>query len=333
MVKKKASRTPGIGLIGANAEARRIAFGYISGGYDIESVWDPDVSAAEALAGKLGARSCADLDELLGDKKIKAVEVVTPLERRCKDAISAAKAGKHISVRAPVSRVVENSTTNSTTLENILQGCRIFYRYLDPLHHHAPHALARKLALNEEIGYLNGIRIKVAAGDVSQFDSDGLNEPLDRLTLARWITGDVEECETYRSPASSVTVLKFADEHRFGNFEAVLSPGLIVPFAQRPWDESIEISGTSGIIWVNGFWGPIADRPPVVMRRYKRMISFGADVMVDPIAAYMRAAKVFVRGIEDGGRGFTGIDYAVADLKLLIAANRSAENGGRARPE
>lgn len=316
-------------LIGAGPEARRIVRGYTDTGISILAVWDPEAQDAADFAKDLGAKAYESLESLLADSQVNAVEVTTPIERRASDAIEAIKTGKATSVRVPVAPSIEDARRLAETIAR--SGGK--FRYLDPLHYHAPHALARKLAQKGEIGILNGIRIKVAARDIEPIAPDSIDEPLDRLTLAQWFLDQAAEVETMRNEFSSVSIIRFTQSHKFGNFEAVRSPQLEVPFSERPWDETIEITGSTGIIWVNGFWGPIADRPPVVMRRFKRTIGFGADITANPRSAYKRAASCFVRAIQNDELPQPGIDGAITDLKLLVAAAKSATNGGRVKVE
>jgi len=332
-VVKKKNKTEtfpvGVAIAGAGPEARRIARGYTDAGINILAVWDRDNKAASDLAAELSAKPHDSLNSMLSDTSINAVEIVTPLDHRADDAAEAIEADKAVSVRAPVSSTLESARKLAQAAER--KNTKL--RYLDPLHHHAPHALARKLAQTGEIGYLNGIRIKAACADVPPFEKNALSEPLDRFAIARWIMGPAEYVETMRTDAASVTIIKFKKAHMFGNFEAARTPRLVVPFSERPWDETIEITGTTGIIWVNGFWGAVADRPPLIMRRYERMVTYGGNIAIDPKAAYKRAAVTFVQSLQEGKALTPGIDEAMADLKLLVAAAKSAVDGGRVRVE
>lgn len=319
----------GVAIAGAGPEARRIARGYTDAGLNILAVWDRDGKAASDLAAELNAKPHDSLKSMLSDPCVNAVEIITPLEYRADDIAEAIEADKAISVRAPVCSTLESARK----LAQAVARKSIKLRYLDPAHHHAPHALARKLAQGGEIGYLNGIRIKAACADVPSFDKNGLSEPLDRLAIAQWIMGPAEYVETMRTDSASITIIKFKKPHMFGNFEAARTPNLVVPFSERPWDETIEITGTTGIIWVNGFWGSVADRPPLIMRRYERMVTYGGNIVTDPKAAYKRAAAIFVQSLQAGKTLTPGIDEAIADLKLLVAAAKSAADGGRVRVE
>lgn len=316
-------------ILGSSAEAARIAQGYADAGVALEAIWDEDKSSTETIAKRFGIRAAGSLEEIIDDRRINAVEVCTKIERRAGDAIHVLKAGKAASVRAPVSNSVEEA--KRLLIEVTIAADR--FRYLDPIYHHAPHALAKKLARNNEIGTINGITIKTAAADVAPFSVDAIEEPLDRIMLAQWYIGRAAEIETIRSASISVSIMRFDKKHCFGNFEAVYSPQLEVPFAERNWDEYIEITGSTGIIWVNGFWGPTADRPPVVMRRFKRVVNFGADIITDPRAAYKRAAAMFAKSIERNEFHGPYIDEAVSDVKLILAAAKSAKQGGRVRIE
>jgi len=312
----------GVAIIGSGDEARRIAQGYIDSGIDITGVWCPDGGNGSAPAD---IKIFKSLEEPLTDPVTRAVEVCSAIQRRASDAIEAIKAGKAVSVRGPVAADVDQLNLLAAEIDRMGAA----FRYLDPVRHHAPHALAKKLLDRGEIGIPNGIRVKVAAADIGVFKSGSIEEPLDRLTLAQWYLGPAAEIETLRNERSNVSILRFGEPHRFGNFEAVYAPDLDVPFSERPWDENIEITGTTGIIWINGFWGYIADKPPVIMRRFKRMVNFGADLVVDPRAAYARAAYTFAKSVSEDKFPEPGIARAAADLKLLLAAASGAENPGR----
>jgi predicted dehydrogenase len=89
----------GLGYWGPNI-ARNLA---AVEGCELRWLCDGDPAAREKLAASFpGARTSADLDELLGDDELDAVALATPVPTHAELAIAVARAGKHCFVEKPL---------------------------------------------------------------------------------------------------------------------------------------------------------------------------------------------------------------------------------------
>jgi predicted dehydrogenase len=61
--------------------------------------------------------------------------------------------------------------------------------------------------------------------------------------------------------------LKFAAAGRYGIHEAVYSPQLVVQSATMPVDNSIELTGTDGILWVRNLTATMVETPKLMLKR------------------------------------------------------------------
>src|SRR5574341_1179905 len=64
-------------------------------------VFDPRRQKAEAIAGKFGGRVFRSLEELLSEREVEAVHVLTPTEHHVSTALASLKAGKHVLIEKP----------------------------------------------------------------------------------------------------------------------------------------------------------------------------------------------------------------------------------------
>jgi predicted dehydrogenase len=66
--------------------------------------WDPNGLALAAFVQRFGGRAYRDLGELLADRQVEAVHVLTPEAMHAATAIRCLEAGKHVLVEKPVAR-------------------------------------------------------------------------------------------------------------------------------------------------------------------------------------------------------------------------------------
>lgn len=97
-------------LIGAGGVAR-IHAPSLAASPDVDVRWvvDLDTSLAEALAGQVGGRVTAEMDEALSDPEVDAVLVALPTAVHRMATERAAAAGKHVFCEKPIARTVEDA--------------------------------------------------------------------------------------------------------------------------------------------------------------------------------------------------------------------------------
>lgn len=119
-------------------------------------VCDPDIDAAQALAGPLGARASADAAEAFSSDDVDAVVIGSPTPLHAEHVLAAARAGKAALVEKPVASSVEAARALAdelATLEHppVMVG---FQRRYDP-----SIAKAQRLAAEGRIGRVEQLTI------------------------------------------------------------------------------------------------------------------------------------------------------------------------------
>lgn len=97
------SREVGVAFIGAGIVAEMHGRGLAAtSGARFIGVYDPNTSQAKNIAKKFGGRVYKSLEDLLNDKSVEAVHVLTPTSQHVPVALKAMETGKHVLVEKPV---------------------------------------------------------------------------------------------------------------------------------------------------------------------------------------------------------------------------------------
>ena len=107
-----------VALVGAgNVALRRHVPAWLAvAGARVVHVVDPREQAAREAARQLGADRCSeDLEPVLDDSGIDAIDLCTPAELHAEQAIRALESGKHVLVEKPVATTVEDAERMAST--------------------------------------------------------------------------------------------------------------------------------------------------------------------------------------------------------------------------
>jgi predicted dehydrogenase len=97
------SREIGVAFVGAGVVAEMHGRGLAAtSGARLIGVYDPNTTRANKLAHKFGGRRFENLDELLADEQVEAVQVLTPMELHVPVALKSMAAGKHVLLEKPL---------------------------------------------------------------------------------------------------------------------------------------------------------------------------------------------------------------------------------------
>lgn len=96
-------REIGVAFVGAGVVAEMHGRGLTATtGARFIGVYDPAISQARKIAARFGGRVFKNLDELLGEKAVEAVHILTPIPLHVPIALQALRARKHVLVEKPV---------------------------------------------------------------------------------------------------------------------------------------------------------------------------------------------------------------------------------------
>ena len=160
-----------LGVVGTGNIADMNVAGYLEHPRcDVVAVCDVDEATAKAAAERWGSPTVyTDLDRMLEDPDIDAVEILTPTHLHYEHVLASLKAGKHVSVQKPVT----NSVGEARTLGEAATKAGLTLRISECFVHYPPLELAKKLVSEGAIGRPTAIRIKTVVGQTdSEFQAN-----------------------------------------------------------------------------------------------------------------------------------------------------------------
>ena len=343
----------GIGIAGCGRIADLQCIGY----HDhpqarIIAVCDPDTERATRCAQMWhAAQIYPEFDQLISDKRIAAVEILTPHHLHAPHAIAALEAGKHVSLQKPPTLTLEEFDAVARAARKSKKTFRVFENYM----HYPPHLKAKSLIDKGAIGDAVSIRMKTAVGP----DKDGW--AIERKTQA-WrqnpslcgggpLTFDhgyhcfsmarffmpVEVAvvhsfihwkhlsKTIRTDGPALISWQYAGSlPRYGSWEVIESKKMKMRSNYYSCDERVEIHGTEGIIFINRCTGNLLDEPSVVLYRDGETRAFH-HIEADWAESFRRGGIDFVNALLCGRQPVQDIDDARQTLAFAIAASKSAQ--------
>ena len=347
-----------VGFIGCGRITDLQVLGYLDHVHaEVFAVCDRDASLAQRRAQEWGAsRTYSDIDTLLHDPDVNAVEIALPHHLHRDVAVAALQAGKHVSLQKP-------PTLTLSELDDVEEAARASgrcVRVLENFMYYPPHVKAKELVDTGAIGIPLSVRIKTAAG---RFD-DGWRVPasaqtwrmnpelcgggptcfdhgyhcynMGRLFIAEpvervhaWIhVNRFGDDALYDGPA--LISWKYAGVPKFGSWEVIASIGMRVRSKYYASDDRMEIHGTEGIIWVNRCTGFLLDEPSLVMYRDGETRAWH-DIPADWADSFRGAAHEFIDALREGRQPSQDIDDARETLRFALAANLAAREGREVR--
>ena len=322
-----------VGFIGAGRIADMHYLGYKDNPKArLCAICDADRAVSQQRAADWGVNKIySDYRRLLDDPDVDAVEIITPHHLHSEMAIAALDAGKHVSVQKPMAL---NLTQADAMIDAAKRSGRLL-RVMENYRYYEPFIRARELIETGEIGEPLSIRLKSITGNLRygwdipkssrEWRSDASRSGEGTFvfdhgqhiwSIAKYFLGDVERVFAFIGHTEVVqhiellpgTLLdtpamvtwKYAGAERYGSWEAVDSPELMVPSNYYPLDVWAEITGSRGMLWVNqGPPGHMLNRPLVEL--YRDGITTGLnDLDSDYGTSFARGVHDFVDAILEG---------------------------------
>jgi len=348
-------RTLRVGFVGCGRIADLQCLGYLAHPRaEIVAVCDVDAARAHARARAWGAKRVhTDLDALLADPEVEAVEILTPHQHHAAQARAALAAGKHVSLQKPPTRTLAEFDAVVAAARESGRTFRVFENFM----YYPPHRKALELVESGAIGTPLSVRVKTAAGRFADgwevtpetqawrtdpetcgggpvtfdhgyhcFHMGQLFVPtrIERVhAFIHWTR--LGEKASYDGPAL-VSWRYEGDPARYGSWEVIASLGMRVRSDYYVSDDRLEIHGSEGIVWVNRCTGKLLDEPSVVLYREGETRAFH-DLETDWAASFRLGGLDFVDALLEGRAPPQSADAARETLVFALAAARSAAEG------
>ena len=340
-----------LGVVGAGNIAEMNVAGYLEHPRcDVVAVCDVDEPVAREAARRWGVpRVFTDLDAMLAEGDIDAVEVLTPTHLHYDHVSRALEAGKHVSVQKPITNTVDEAQA----LGKLAEQAGLALRVSECFVHYPPLELAKKLIADGAIGKPVGIRIRTVVGQTdSAFQAalrpEGYGWRLDsrspgghlfddnvhKYAMALWLVDQdivsvqavVRRKDLFFEPCA--VIFEYEDPELLGLMDVQYARDMWMRSAYYGADEFFEVQGESGFLWVTRATGEMLDLAPVVLYQGKdndRTFTDFGDVDADWGAGFRRSSAHFVDALLSGTEPALSAAEAAKVLQLCFAVYEASD--------
>lgn len=349
--KRKNLKKIGVALIGCGRISDLQCLGYLDHPQaEIVAVCDPAVDRAQIRAKEWGTSSVySNLDRLLKNPNIEAVDILTPHHLHAEHAIAALKAGKHVSLQKPPALTLEEFDRITGIAKKSKSTFRVFENFM----YYPPHVKAKQLIKKGVIGTPVSIRIKTAVGNqdagwhvdaASQKwrcnPQEGGGGPLTFdhgyhcFNMARFfISSEIDRVHAFinwkQTPSKGwmdgpalISWSYKGTPVRYGSWEVINTPHMKIKSKYYVSDDRIEIHGTKGIIWINRCSGSLLEEPALNLYTDNEVRSFH-HVPADWAESFRLGGRDFIDSILKGKKPPQQPADARKTLAFALAAAKS----------
>lgn len=339
------SGTPRIGIVGAGNIASLNVAGYLEDPRcDVVAVCDPREGRAESAAAAWGvATAYTDLDAMLADPGIDAVEILTPTNLHHDHVLAALAAGKHVSCQKPLA----NSVTEGRAMVAAADKAGLILRVSECFRHYPPLELAKNLIAGGAIGKPTYLRSRTVVGQTESafqagLDVDGyvwrltdaspgghlFDDMIHKYAVALWlldmdivsVQAAVRRRDFFFEPCA--VIFEYEDPDVLGTMDVSYAPDMWLRSDYYGADEFFEVQGDKGFVWVTRCTGQMLDLPSVVLydgsKGGQTTTSF-PHVEDDWAAGFRRSSQHFVDALVDGTPAEMSAADAIKALQLCFA--------------
>lgn len=339
------NRSPRIGIVGAGNIASMNVAGYLKDPRcEVVAVCDPREGRAAAAAAAWGAATAyTDLDAMLADADIDAVEILTPTHLHHDHVLAALTAGKHVSCQKPLA----NSVTEGRAMAAAADAAHLILRVSECFRHYPPLELAKRLIAEGAIGKPTYLRSRTVVGQTESsfqagLDADGyvwrlteaspgghlFDDMIHKYAMALWlldmdivsVQAAVRRRDFYFEPCA--VIFEYEEPNVLGTMDVSYAPDMWLRSDYYGADEFFEVQGDKGFVWVTRCTGKLLDLPSVVLydgaKGAQTTTSF-PHVEDDWAAGFRRSSEHFVDALVDGTPAEMTATDAIKALQLCFA--------------
>jgi predicted dehydrogenase len=302
----------------------------------------------------------ASYDQLLEDKDIDAVELLTPHHLHCPMTVAAARASKHISVQKPMALSVAEADEMIAAAEKSGVTLRVYETFV----FYPPAVRARQLIDAGEIGDVRAIRMHVSTGTgdtawkvplsswVWRFNEKQcgggplvFDHGYHLFSLGYYLGGPVEKVFAWidqtpvkeagglvKIDAPAMIMFQYKANHRYGQLDIEYTPGMRIFSDYYADDDRIEVIGDKGILFINRYTARTVDLPELMLFKDGKTTPIPVEG-VEWHDSFTAATCDFIEKLKSGGQPQLDGPTGKAVLQFTLAALQSADTGMEVRPD
>jgi predicted dehydrogenase len=327
----------------------------------IIAVCDTNKSHARNKAREWGVEKIyTDYQQVLEDKEVDVVELLTPHHLHCPMTIQAAQAGKHISVQKPMALSAAEADEMITAANKAGVTLRVYETFV----YYAPAVRAKEMIDAGEIGDIRAVRMHVNSGTADTSWNVPLSAWLWRFnekqcgggplvfdhgyhlfSLGYYLGGPVEKVFAWidhtpvdntgglvKIDAPAAIMFQYKSPHCYGMLDIEHTPKMRIRSDYYADDDRIEIIGEKGILFINRYTARTVDLPELMLFKDGKTTPIPV-AGVEWHDSFIATTHDFIEKLKTGGQprldGYTG----KAVLQFTLAALQSAATGHEVRPD
>ena len=346
-----------LGVVGAGNIAVMNVKGYLDDPRcEVAAVCDTNEDVGRLAAKEWGAAYYGDLNAMLSESSLDAVEVLTPTHLHLEHVTAALEAGKHVSVQKPVANTIEDARAMEAAAERAGRTLRISECFV----HYPPLELAKKLVADGAIGKPTSLRIRTLVGQTTSAFSASLrpegygwrldkrspgghlfDDMVHKYAMALWlldlditaVQAVVRRRDLFFEP--SAVLFEYEDPEVLGTMEVQYAPKLYMRSSYYGADEFFEITGDEGQIWVTRATGEMLDLAPVMLftgNERQCTTTEYRELDADWGTGFVRSSQHFVDSLINGTPADMSPAAAIKVLQLCFAVYQASEIGASVDP-
>ncbi len=327
----------------------------------IVAVCDTNKAHAKKKAKEWGVeRVYTDYRQVLEDREVDLVELLTPHHLHCPMTVQAAQAGKHISVQKPMALSAAEADEMITAADKAGVTLRVFENFV----YYAPAVRARQMIEAGEIGEVRAVRLHVStgSGDTSwdvplsawawRFNEKQcgggplvFDHGYHLFSIAYFLGGPVERVYAWidKTPVSqafglvnidapAAIMFQYKAPRCYGMLDIEHTPKMRIHSLYYADDDRIEIIGETGILFINRYTAKTVDLPELTLFKDGKTTPIPVEG-VEWHDSFIAATRDCIEKLKTGKQPQLDGPTGKAVLQFSLAALQSAATGREVRPE
>ena len=327
----------------------------------IVAVCDTNKSHVKKKSREWGVEKVySSYQQVLEDKDIDLVELLTPHHLHCSMTVDACAVGKHVSVQKPMAL----SANEADEMIHAADKAGVMLRVYENFVYYAPAVRARQMIEAGEIGDIRAIRLHVSTGTADTswdvplsswlwrfneklngggplvFDHGyhlfsiayALGGPVERVYA--WIdqTPVSEAVGLVKIDAPAMIMFQYQASHRYGVLDIEHTPRMRINSQYYADDDRIEIIGEKGILFINRYTARTVDLPELMLFKDGKTTPIPVEG-VEWHDSFIAATQDCIDKLKAGKQPQLDGQTGKAVLQFALAALQSAATGREVRPD
>jgi predicted dehydrogenase len=327
----------------------------------IVAVCDTNKSLAKKKAREWGAEKIyGDYQQVLEDKDVDVVELLTPHHLHCPMTVQAAQAGKHISVQKPMAL----SAAEADEMITAASKAGVTLRVYETFAYYAPAMRAKQMIEAGEIGDVRAIRMHYSSGTGDTAWQVPLSALLWRFneklcgggplvfdhgyhlfSVGYYLGGPVEKVYAWidqtpvkeavglvKIDAPAMIMFQFKSPHCYGQLDFEYTPRMRIYSDYYADDNRIEVIGDKGMLFINRYTAKTVDLPELMLFKDGKTTPIPVQG-VEWHDSFTATTIDFIEKLKTGGQPRLDGPTGKAVLQFTLAALQSAATGKEVRPD